>query len=112
MLEFFANLAPALVGLEACAGAHQWARELKNYGHEVKLIAPQFVAPYRKSGKAGKNDRNDAEAICEAVGRPAMRFVPVKDVEQQAVLMVHTPGAGAVGVRAHGLGQSDAGAFG
>lgn len=89
VLGYFANLAPSLVGLEACAGAHQWARELKNDGHEVKLIAPQFVAPYRKSGKAGKNDRNDAEAICEAVGRPAMRFVPIKDVEQQAVLMVH-----------------------
>lgn len=89
MLTFFANLPPCLIGMEACAGAHYWARELMRFGHEVKLMAAQFVSPYRKRGTSGKNDRNDAEAICEAVGRPNMRFVPIKSVEQQAVLMVH-----------------------
>ena len=74
-----------LIGLEAGGGSHYWARELTRLGHEVKLMAPQFVAPYRKSGKTGKND---AEAICEAVGRPNMRFVPIKSEEQQAVLML------------------------
>lgn len=86
VLEFFANLPPCLIGLEACAGTHYWARELGKLGHTVRLMAGQFVAPYRKSGK---NDANDAEAICEAVGRPNMRFVPVKSVEQQAILAVH-----------------------
>jgi transposase len=84
--EFFAKLAPCLVGLEACGSAHYWARELGGLGHDARLMAGQFVKPYRKNGK---NDANDAEAICEAVGRPTMRFVPVKDVEQQAVLMLH-----------------------
>jgi transposase len=86
MLEFFANFPGCLIGIEACAGAHHWARKLSELGHTVRLIAGQFVAPYRKSGK---NDWNDAEAICEAVGRPNMRFVPVKSVEQQAILAVH-----------------------
>lgn len=84
--EFFANLPACMVGIEACGGAHYWARELAKLGHTVHLMAGQFVSPYRKSGK---NDANDAEAICEAVGRPNMRFVPAKDEEQQAVLMVH-----------------------
>lgn len=84
--RFFANVPVGLMGLEAGGGSHYWARELTRLGHEVKLIAPQFVAPYRKSGK---NDKNDAEAICEAVGRPNMRFVPIKSEEQQAVLMLH-----------------------
>jgi transposase len=75
-----------LVGIEACAGSHHWARELIKLGHDVRLMAAQFVTPYRKSGK---NDANDAEAICEAVGRPGMRFVPVKSEEAQAVLAVH-----------------------
>lgn len=83
---FFAQLRPCLVGVEACGSAHYWARELTTLGHDVRLIAPQFVAPYRKNDK---NDGNDAEAICEAVGRPHMRFVPIKDVAQQAVLTVH-----------------------
>lgn len=83
---FFANVPVCLIGLEAGGGSHYWARELTRLGHEVKLMAPQFVAPYRKSGKTGKND---AEAICEAVGRPNMRFVPIKSEEQQAVLMIH-----------------------
>lgn len=86
MLPFFANLPPGLVGIEACAGSHYWARELIKLGHDVRLMAAQFVSPYRKSGK---NDANDAEAICEAVGRPNMRFVPVKSEEAQAVLAVH-----------------------
>src|SRR6202795_1470141 len=83
---FFANLPPCLVGMEASNGAHYWARVLADFGHEVRLISPQFVAPYVKSNK---NDRNDAEAICEAVGRPNMRFVPVKSPEQPAVEAVH-----------------------
>lgn len=84
--EFFAQLPRCLVGLEACAGSHYWARELGKLGHDARLMAGQFVSPYRKSGK---NDANDAEAICEAVGRPNMRFVPVKSEEAQAVLTVH-----------------------
>jgi transposase len=86
LLATFAQLPPCVVGLEACGGAHHWARELRRLGHEPRLMAPQFVAPYRKNDK---NDRNDAQAICEAVGRPNMRFVPIKDEEQQAVLTVH-----------------------
>lgn len=86
VLEYFAQLPPCLIGIEACGGAHYWARELTKLGHTVKLMAAQYVAAYRKRGK---NDANDAEAICEAVGRPNMRFVAVKSEEQQAVLMVH-----------------------
>jgi transposase len=86
MLTFFASLPACRIGIEACAGAHYWARELIKLGHDVRLMAAQFVTPYRKSGK---NDANDAEAICEAVGRPGMRFVPVKSEEAQAVLAVH-----------------------
>jgi transposase len=86
VLQFFAQLPPCTVGIEACGGAHYWGRELGKLGHSVRLMAAQFVNPYRKSGK---NDVNDAEAICEAVGRPNMRFVSVKSEEQQAVLMMH-----------------------
>ena len=86
MRGFFAQLPACLIGMEACASAHYWARELSQFGHTVRLIAPQFVRPYRKNPK---NDGNDAEAICEAVSRPNMRFVPVKSVAQQAVLTVH-----------------------
>lgn len=86
MLAYFGKLPVCLIGLEACAGAHYWARELHRQGHDVRLIAAQFVTPYRKSGK---NDANDAEAICETVGRPNMRFVPVKTEEAQAILTVH-----------------------
>ena len=86
MLEFFAKLAPCLIGIEACASAHYWARELTRLGHDARLMASQFVIPYRKSSK---NDANDAEAICEAVGRPNMRFVPVKSEEAQAILTLH-----------------------
>ena len=81
-----AQLPPCLIGMEACSGAHEWARRFAQLGHTVKLMAPKFVAPYRKSGK---NDGNDAEAICEAVSRPSMRFVSVKTSEQQAQLCVH-----------------------
>lgn len=86
VLEFFANLPACLIGMEACAGAHYWARELMKLGHEVRLIAPQFVKPYVKGNK---NDANDAEAIAEAVGRPNMRFVPVKSTEQQDIQALH-----------------------
>ena len=87
VLSFFANIEPCIVGIESCASSQHWAREISQFGHTVKLINPKFVVPYRKSGK---NDANDAEAICEAVGRPNMRFVPVKSVEQQAVCSLHT----------------------
>jgi transposase len=83
---FFAQLAPCLIDMEACGGAHFWARKLMEFGHTVKLIAPQFVKPYVKTNK---NDAADAEAICEAVGRPNMRFVPIKNTEQQALLGMH-----------------------
>ena len=84
--EMVAKLPPCLIGMEACSGAHEWARRFMRHGHTVKLMAPKFVIPYRKSGK---NDGNDAEAICEAVARPNMRFVSVKSVEQQALLSLH-----------------------
>ena len=84
--HFFANLPPCLVGMEASNGAHYWTKVLTEFGHQVRLISPQFVTPYVKSNK---NDRNDAEAICEAVGRPSMRFVPPKSVDQLAVQAVH-----------------------
>lgn len=85
-LEFFANVAPCLVAMEACGSAHYWARELAAFGHEVRLIPPNYVKPYVKRGK---NDAVDAAAICEAAARPGMRFVPVKSAEQQAGLMLH-----------------------
>ena len=86
VLSFFQSLPPCLVGLEACATAHYWARELIKLGHEVKLMPPAYVKTYVKRNK---NDAADAEAICEAVTRPSMRFVPVKDAEQQSVLLLH-----------------------
>ena len=85
VLEFFARLAPTRIGIEACGAAHHWGRELMALGHEVVLIAPQLVKPYVQRGK---NDAADAEAICEAMSRPRMRFVPVKTAEQQAALML------------------------
>ena len=96
VVKFFANLEPCLIGMEACGSAHYWARKLTELGHTVRLIAPQFVKPYVKTNKS---DRNDAEAICEAVGRPNMRFVPVKTGEQQAVLSVHRARQGFVKAR-------------
>ncbi len=85
LVAFFTKLPPTVIGIEACGGSHHWARLLQSLGHEVKLIAPQFVKPYVKRGK---NDAADAEAICEAMSRPTMRFVPVKSTEQQAALML------------------------
>ena len=86
MLPFFGALNPCLIGMEACSTAHYWARELMAFGHEVRLMPASYVKPYVKRGK---NDANDAEAICEAVTRPTMRFVPVKSIEQQSVIMLH-----------------------
>jgi transposase len=89
LLEVVAALPPCTIGMEACTGAHHWTREFQALGHTVRQMAPKFVAPYRMSGKRGKNDAADAAAICEAVQRPNMRFVPPKSVEQQGRLMVH-----------------------
>lgn len=86
MIEFFAKLVPCLIGMEACSSAHYWGRRLTEMGHTVKLMPPQYVKPYVKTNK---NDARDAEAICEAVTRPNMRFVPIKSEEQQAVLVLH-----------------------
>jgi transposase len=86
-LPFFARLQPCLIGIEACGGAHYWTAKLTALGHRVKMMAPQFVKPYVKTNK---NDLLDAEAICEAVARPNMRFVPAKAPEQQSVLSLHT----------------------
>jgi len=86
VLTFFGGLSPCLVGLEACASAHYWARELQALGHEVRLIPPQYVKPFVKTNK---NDAADAEAICEALIRPTMRFAAVKSADQQSVLMLH-----------------------
>src|SRR3546814_410532 len=82
MTSFFVNLPPCLIGMEACGSVHYWARKLQGQGHEVRLMAPQFVKPYVKTNK---HDVADAETICEAVRRPNMRFVPIKNVEQQAI---------------------------
>jgi transposase len=96
MSVYFSNLEPCLIGMEACGSAHYWARKLEGYGHTVKLMAPQFVKPYVKTNK---NDMADAEAICEAVARPNMRFVAIKTVEQQAILSVHRARQGFVKAR-------------
>jgi transposase len=102
LLETFANLPRCLVGMEACTGAHHWARRLSALGFDARIIAPRFVIPYRKSGK---NDGNDAEAICEAVSRPNMRFVPIKSAEQQAVLSLHRIRQGLVTERTAQINQ-------
>ena len=86
LMKTIAQLEPCVIGIEACGGAHYWARRFSEHGHQVKMMSPQFVKPYRKSDK---NDRNDAEAICEAVTRPSMRFVAVTSVEQQDMLTLH-----------------------
>lgn len=89
LLALVASLPPCLIGMEACSGAHHWGRLFAQHGHTVRLMAPKFVAPYRLSGRRGKNDAADAAAICEAVQRPNMRFVPIKDIDQQATLCLH-----------------------
>lgn len=96
MLPFFAQTPPCLIGMEACGGAHYWARALQQLGHTVKLMAPQYVKPYVKTNK---NDHADAEAICEAVTRPTMRFVPVKSCDQQGLLSIHRARQGFVRAR-------------
>jgi transposase len=93
VLAYFANLPASLIGLEACGGSHYWARELNKLGHDTRLISPQFVKPYVKGNK---NDANDAAAICEAVSRPNMRFVPLKSVERQDIQMLHRIRSGLV----------------
>ena len=85
MVAFFEKLQPMVIAIEACGGSHHWARLLQSFGHDVKLIAPQYVKPYVKRGK---NDAADAEALCEAMSRPAMRFVPVKTLDNEAALML------------------------
>jgi transposase len=87
IMSFFSSLAPCLVGIEACATAHHWAREIRRFGHDVRLIPPAYVKPYVRRG--AKNDAADAAAICEAVTRPNMRYVPIKSVENQGFLMLH-----------------------
>lgn len=96
MSKFFANLEPCLIGMEACGSSHHWARKLCEFGHTVKLMSPQFVKPYVKTNK---HDMADAEAICEAVSRPNMRFVSIKNIEQQAILSVHRARQGFVKAR-------------
>jgi len=93
---FFAGLPPCLVGMEACGSSHYWARKLQEFGHTVRLIAPQFVRPYVKSNKT---DAADAAAICEAVGRAEMRFVPIKCIESQALLALHRARQGFIRAR-------------
>lgn len=106
LLAYFVQQPPALVAMESGSGAHHWARELRRQGHDVRIIDARQVAPYRQQGRVGKNDANDAAAICEAAGRPHMRFVPIKSVEQQAVLVVHRLRSSAVAD--HTPHQSDA----
>lgn len=89
LLEVVAALPPCVIGMESCSGAHHWAREFERLGHTVRLMAPKFVAPYRTAGKRGKNDANNAAAICEAATRPNMRFVPINSIEKQAELFIH-----------------------
>jgi len=99
---FMANLPPCLVGMEACGGAHDWARKFRAMGHDVRLMSPQFVKPYVKSNK---NDELDAEAICEAVRRPNMRFVPIKGIEQQDIQSLHRARSMAVSHRTAQVNQ-------
>lgn len=99
LLPLIANLPPCLIGMEACSGAHHWARLFRQHGHTVKLVAPKFVTPYRMGGKRGKNDAADAAAICETITRPHMRFVPVKEEQQQVTLCLHRTRQGFVDER-------------
>lgn len=103
MIEFMANLKPCLVGIEACGGSHHLARQLKGLGHDVRIMAPQFVKPYVKSNKS---DKLDAEAICEAVQRPNMRFVPMKSTDQQDLQSLHRVRSMAVAHRTSLINQT------
>src|SRR3989304_4347295 len=96
VLKFFGGVEPCVVGMEACGGAHHWGRELGKLGHQVRMVSAQFVKPYVKSNKS---DANDAEAICEAISRPGMRFVEVKTVQQQELQALHRVRSGLVGER-------------
>ncbi len=96
LTDFFANLPSCVIGMEATQGSHHWARVLETFGHTVRLVAPQFVKPYLQSQK---NDANDAAAICEAVSRPQMRFVPRKTVEQQDLQAIHRVRSRLIGSR-------------
>lgn len=89
LLSYFSNIPSCIVAMEAGSGAHHWARELIKLGHDARIMDPKLVTPYRSAVKANKTDRHDARAICEAAGRPTMRFVPIKDQDQQAVLIIH-----------------------
>lgn len=102
LLSWLAQQPPSLIGMEACSGAHHWGRALEKLGHRVGIMAPRFVAPYRKGGK---NDGNDAKAICEAVARPGMRFVPIKSAEQQSVLCLHRIRQGLIKERTAAINQ-------
>ena len=102
LMPFLAQQPPCLIGMEACSGAHHWGRSLQALGHRVGIMASRFVAPYRKGGK---NDGNDAEAVCEAVARPGMRFVPVKSAEQQALLCLHRVRQGFIKERTAAINQ-------
>jgi transposase len=99
-LAFFAGLEPCLIGMEACGSAHYWAREIGKFGHTVKLMPPKYVKAYVKRGKT---DAGDAEAICEAVRRPTMTFVPVKSAEQQGLAMLHSARRTLIGQRTQGI---------
>lgn len=105
LLGFFANRPAAVVAMEAGSGAHHWARELIKLGHDARIIDSRFVAPYRCQGRSGKNDLNDAVAICEAAGRPQMRFVPVKCEHQQAILVVHRLRSACVAAHTRSINQ-------
>ena len=107
LLAFMVNLPPCVVGIEACGSVHDWARKFQDYGHTVRLMSPQFVKPYVKSNT---NDAADAEAICEAVTRPNMRFVPIQSVEQQAVLSMYRVRQGFVVARTAQANQYSLGA--
>jgi len=102
LMAWMANFPPCLIGMEACGGSHHWARKFREMGHEVRLMSPQFVKPYVKSNK---NDEADAEAICEAVGRPNMRFVPIKSVERQDIQSLHRARDMAMGHRTAQINQ-------
>jgi transposase len=96
LIGLLAGLPPCVIGMEACSGAHHLARTLLQFGHTPKLMAPKFVAPYRLQGSRGKTDANDAAAICEAVSRPSMRFVPIKSMDAQVTLTIHRVRSGFV----------------